>query len=152
MGHDNPWFDDIYLLRFCRARKFELKKVIEMWENFITNRREKNIDQLSLTFIKSDKYLKSFEYYPRGFFGVDKIGRPIFIERNGSIEVDKLLNLVQEEELWTFIYYHYETTIKHKFLSCSALYDRQIYNIIHIMDVKGFGSGSWNSKNMKLLK
>ena len=24
--------------------KFELKKVIEMWENFIINRREKNVD------------------------------------------------------------------------------------------------------------
>jgi len=44
MGHDYPWFDDVYLLRFCRARKFELKKVIEMWENFYINRREKNID------------------------------------------------------------------------------------------------------------
>ena len=51
-------------------------------------------------FSKEIGNLKSFEYYPRGFFGVDKIGRPIFVERNGSIEVEKLLNLVQEDELW----------------------------------------------------
>jgi hypothetical protein len=44
MGHNNPWFDDVYLLRFCRARKFEIKKIIEMWTNFINDRREKGID------------------------------------------------------------------------------------------------------------
>jgi hypothetical protein len=51
-------------------------------------------------FVKTDIYIKTFEYYPRGFFGVDKIGRPIYIERNGMIEVDKLLGLLPEEELW----------------------------------------------------
>ena len=31
----NPWFNDAYLLRFCRARKFDLPKIIEMFDNFL---------------------------------------------------------------------------------------------------------------------
>ena len=72
------------------------------------NRIEKNIDSLMTNFVKTDIYNKTFEYYPRGFFGVDKIGRPIYVERNGAIEVDKLLGLLPEEDLWDFIYFHFE--------------------------------------------
>lgn len=79
-----------------------------MWQNFMKDRLEKNIDLIMTNFVKTDIYIKTFEYYPRGFFGVDKIGRPIYVERNGMIEVDKLLGLLPEEELWQFIYYHFE--------------------------------------------
>lgn len=50
LGHDNPWFNDQYLLRFCRARKFDLPKVIRMWEEFIANRAKQNVDELCATF------------------------------------------------------------------------------------------------------
>jgi hypothetical protein len=79
---------------------------------------------LTINFVKTENYSKSFSFYQRGFFGVDNIGRPIFVEKIGSIDVDKCLNLVSEDEFWIYIYYHYETLLKHKFLSCSALYDR----------------------------
>lgn len=44
LGHDNPWFNDQYLLKFCRARKFDIAKVIRMWEDFIKNRNELKVD------------------------------------------------------------------------------------------------------------
>ena len=31
----NPWHDDCFFLKFCRARKFEIEKVIEMFNNYI---------------------------------------------------------------------------------------------------------------------
>lgn len=50
MGHQNLWIDDAYLLKFCRARKFELNKVIEMWSNFMDYRNENKIDNIVQSF------------------------------------------------------------------------------------------------------
>ena len=42
----NPWFDDQYLLRFCRARKFDMKKIIEMFTKFCEWRAAEGIDTI----------------------------------------------------------------------------------------------------------
>lgn len=39
MGLTDPPFDDPYLLRFLRARKFDLPKVYEMFDNYINWRK-----------------------------------------------------------------------------------------------------------------
>ena len=49
MGITDPRFDDAYLLRFLRARKFDLVKTKEMWTNFIKWREENNVDQIGVT-------------------------------------------------------------------------------------------------------
>ena len=36
----NPWLNDTHLLRFCRARRFDLPKVIEMFSAYIKYREE----------------------------------------------------------------------------------------------------------------
>ena len=46
MGLPNPPYDDMYLLRFCRARKFDLKKVVEMFKNFIKWRTDNKVDEI----------------------------------------------------------------------------------------------------------
>ena len=43
-GKINPQWDDQYLLRFLRARKFKPEETRVMWKNFITWRTEKDID------------------------------------------------------------------------------------------------------------
>jgi hypothetical protein len=35
---ENPWMKDYFLLKFCRARRFDLAKVIEMFTNYIKYR------------------------------------------------------------------------------------------------------------------
>ena len=50
MGYGYSWFDDAFLLRFCRARKFDLEKIQEMWANYMNYRKENDLDNLCLTF------------------------------------------------------------------------------------------------------
>lgn len=100
---ENPWFTDTFLLRFCRARKFDLEKSKVMFQNYLQYRQEYDLDHIIHVSAKkillnknvTNNFLvnrQGFEltnrdevdqYYPRGKYGVDLMGRPIHIERCG---------------------------------------------------------------------
>ena len=147
MGYGHPWFTDIHLLRFCRARKFDFIKVQEMWSNYMTFRRENDIDNILVNFPKEKepKFSQQLPHYQRGYFGVDKIGRPIYVDRMGSLKADKVLAIVDEEWCFRALYHSYEDVQKYKFLACSDTYDRQILNALNIVDMQGFGLSMFNS-------
>lgn len=42
----NPWMTDQFLIRFCRARKFDLTKVCEMFSNYMLYRKNNQIDTI----------------------------------------------------------------------------------------------------------
>jgi hypothetical protein len=43
---ENPWHKDYFLLKFCRARKFDLEKVKEMFTNYMNYRKENELDTI----------------------------------------------------------------------------------------------------------
>lgn len=43
---DNPMFDDYYLLRFLRARKFDIDRTKVMFNSFINWRTENDVDNV----------------------------------------------------------------------------------------------------------
>ena len=40
------YFDDYYLLKFCKARNFELEKILKMFKKFLNWRKENEIDYI----------------------------------------------------------------------------------------------------------
>lgn len=51
---ENPWFNDTFYLRFCRARKFDLEKIKIMFQAYLDYRQEYQIDDIIERF-KFDK-------------------------------------------------------------------------------------------------
>lgn len=49
-------YDDHDLLRFCRARKFVLNDIQEMWRNFIEWRQRENVDSIIDTFDFNERW------------------------------------------------------------------------------------------------
>jgi len=43
---EHPQYDDYYLLRFLRARKFDMEKTILMFTNFMNWRKENDVDNI----------------------------------------------------------------------------------------------------------
>ena len=41
---ENPWYTDTWLLRFCRARKFDFDKIKLMLEDYMHWKRENDLD------------------------------------------------------------------------------------------------------------
>lgn len=42
----NPWYNDTFFLKFCRARKFDIEKIKIMFTNYIEYRKEYGIDDI----------------------------------------------------------------------------------------------------------
>ena len=44
------------------------------------------------------------EFYPKGYVGVDKAGRPIFVDRCGMLKLAVLWQVITEERYYLSIY------------------------------------------------
>lgn len=93
--------DDYDLLRFCRARKFVLGDIQLMFTNYINWRKENNVDTVLDDFEFTEK-AQLMEIYPMGYHGLDKQGRPIYIERFGTLDVPKIFTITTEERMLKF--------------------------------------------------
>eukprot|EP00357_Protocruzia_adherens_P033659 CAMPEP_0115035046 /NCGR_PEP_ID=MMETSP0216-20121206/41144_1 /TAXON_ID=223996 /ORGANISM="Protocruzia adherens, Strain Boccale" /LENGTH=317 /DNA_ID=CAMNT_0002414309 /DNA_START=167 /DNA_END=1120 /DNA_ORIENTATION=- len=105
---------DWTLLRFLRARNFDMKKTLEMWRNFINWRKEFGVDDIAENFDFHEKDAVK-ENYPHGYHKTDKLGRPIYIERLGSMNIKKVFEITTKERMLKYYVREYERVLTHKF-------------------------------------
>ena len=77
---NDPRYDDYYLLRFLRARKFNMKKTMEMFTKFLEWRDEYRVNE-AMVIYKCPNIPKAKEIYHHGYHGTDREGRPFYIDQ-----------------------------------------------------------------------
>ncbi|KAG5721690.1 Sec14 cytosolic factor [Termitomyces sp. T112] len=151
---DSVGTDDETLLRFLRARKFDLlaaKKMLKDCQEWRKTVEGVGIDELYKA-IDPFNYPERgavFECWPMWFHKTDKKGRPLNIHYFSGMNLPKLYEVCTPERHWQSILVNAECLAREILPAATRKAGQPIGSVFVIVDLKGFGlSQFWQMKTL----
>lgn len=150
---DSIGTDDETLLRFLRARNFNLKQSTLMWKNcqhWRSTVEKVGIDELYRQIDPFDYPERDhvFNCWPLYFHKTDKEGHPINIHHFGGINLDKLQKKMTLERFWQTVVVNCEALPREVLPAASEAAGKRVLGTFVVVDLSGFGiSQFWQMKD-----
>ncbi|VBB87667.1 Phosphatidylinositol / phosphatidylcholine transfer protein [Yarrowia lipolytica] len=133
--------DDATLLRFLRARKFDVPLAQEMWENCEKWRKEFGTNTILEDFWYKEKK-EVAKLYPQYYHKTDKDGRPVYVENVGKVNIHEMYKITTQERMLRNLVWEYESFVRHRLPACSRVVGHLIETSCTILDLKGVSLSS----------
>lgn len=143
---DQPQEFPVYL-RFLSARNWDLDAAEKQLREALKFREENKVDTVLERLAPQSSLVKDLVPHLYGSF--DKLGRPIYIERTGKIDVARLMNLVTKENLMANHLWGQEYQIE-RCRQQSKKLGKLVYQTCNISDLSGMTMA--HQKAMKFLQ
>ncbi|GMH34099.1 hypothetical protein BSKO_01933 [Bryopsis sp. KO-2023] len=137
-GSWNPRLDFYTLLRFLRARDYDVERSLAMMMDHLQWRQENRVDHIlhEFEFTEREEFLS---VYPQGYHQTDKQGNPIYIQHIGCVDLARIREVTTEDRMTKYHIQEYERCLEHIFPIVSRVHGRQIDKTFAIVDAKGLG-------------
>ncbi|VUC25417.1 unnamed protein product [Clonostachys rosea] len=128
--------DTLTLLRFLRARKFDVNLSKQMFLDTEKWRKEIKLDELVPTWDYPEK-AELHKYYEQFYHKIDKDGRPIYIETFGGIDLTAMYKITTSDRMLNNLAVEYERLADPRLTACSRKAGHLLETCCTIMDLKG---------------
>ncbi|KAL3475016.1 CRAL-TRIO domain-containing protein [Aspergillus californicus] len=132
------------LLRFLRARKFDVAASKAMFVASEEWRKEFGTDSLARDFNYVEKP-EVFKFYPQYYHKTDKDGRPVYIEKYGRIDLAAMQKITSDDRMLKNLVTEYEKLADPRLPACSRKSGKLLETCCSVMDLKGVGVTSMPS-------
>ncbi|KAK7527956.1 CRAL-TRIO domain-containing protein [Phyllosticta citriasiana] len=138
--------DTLTMLRFLRARKFDINLSKQMFVDCEKWRKEfgGGVDELVKTFEYTER-AEVFKYYPQYYHKTDKDGRPVYIEQLGKVDLTAMYKITTQDRMLQNLVVEYEKVADPRLPACSRKAGHLLETCCTIMDLKGVGLSNANS-------
>lgn len=133
--------DNASLLRFLRARKFDLAKARQMFVDCEAWRERFGTNTILDDFHYTEKPLVA-KMYPQYYHKTDKDGRPVYFEELGKVYLPDMLKVTTQERMLKNLVWEYELFTQKRLPACLRKQGVLIETSCTIMDLKGISISS----------
>lgn len=132
-------FDDQTLLRFLRARKFDLPKAKLMWTNNEKWRKQFGADEIAANGFDYPEQSQVVKYYPQFYHKTDNDGRPVYIEQLGKLDINKLYAITSQDRQLKRLVSEYEKFLRDRLPASSKMTGHLVETSCTILDLYNAG-------------
>lgn len=133
--------DDSTLLRFLRARKFDVALAQKMFEEHEEWRKEFGVATIFEDFHYDEKPIVA-KFYPQYYHKTDKDGRPVYIEELGAVNLTEMYKITTQDRMLKNLVWEYESFVHYRLPACSRKAGYLIETSCTILDLKGISISS----------
>lgn len=91
------------------------------------------------------------KFYPNGYHGVDRHGRPVYYQEVGHLDVKRLLEVTTEKDIVRLFVKNFELFLLRLAPSCAVQMGRPVTQYTTVMDMKGVGLRHFTAQSRAIL-